>query len=96
MTIKTSEQDNTCILEFSGEMVIHNISECKSQLLALLQSLQSKSIKLNLKEVEEFDSTGFQLLVALQKHCKENGITLQLDELSASVKTVFELYRYEL
>lgn len=96
MTIKSSVQNNTCLLEISGEMVIHNISECKSQLLALLQSLESKSIKLNLKEVEEFDSTGFQLLVALQKHCKEHDIALQLDELSASAKTVFELYRYEL
>lgn len=78
------------VLHIAGEMTIYQSSLLKEQLTALCTSAQIH--ELDLSEVTELDSSGFQLIALARREVQVRGHTLTVKRCSACVRQVFETY----
>ena len=77
----------------TGLTIVH-AAELREQWLAGLNSAHS-DVVLSLKQVQEFDSSGVQLLLALARTVQADGHTLTLVAPSKTVRDVFELFQLD-
>ncbi len=88
-------QDDSIITTVSGEIDLHNSSELRTALLALLAKSQPKKLILNLSQVPYMDSSAIAVLVeALQKMRKHGGKVI-LTDLQSRVKSLLEIARLD-
>lgn len=91
MDIKTTNDKNgNVILSLSGDLSIYEVTKLKVQLLDVIQA--GKSLALNLKEVENIDTAGFQLLVMAKREAVRANVKFKLVNHSVAVLKLFELY----
>jgi anti-anti-sigma factor len=76
-----------------GELNIYKAIENRKVFLTYLKN--NKNILLDLSNVTEFDTTGLQLLISLQKSLKKNNKNLFLRRCSEVVKNILSLLRLE-
>ena len=78
-----------------GKFVVSEIDTIHTQIETLLDEL-SPDLVLNLSEVDEIDTSGMQLLIALKKSIeeKERG-SLQIKSASASVREAMSLSGFD-
>jgi len=81
-------EENTLSLE--GEVTIYTAEEIKQELFDALKKQQCTSV--NLGDVSEFDTAGFQALLFGKVYAEQNGIELRLEAPSGAVEEVFSLY----
>lgn len=89
MTVHIERKDDTCRMRIDGEMSIYSAAEHKSQLLDHLTDCAE--VELDLSGVEEMDSAGLQILLALKREADRLGRGLRLTNHSQAVFEVLEL-----
>lgn len=81
-------------LAISGSLTIYEVSQAHSELAAVLHSQsQAPAWRLDLSEVEELDTAGVQLLLALHKSLLQLGIVLETCNPATAVRELLELLR---
>ena len=88
LTARTSK--GKCKAKIDGDMTIYTAGELKDKLLQKLTKCQS--MELDLSQVVEFDTAGFQLLVLLKREAEQNETLLLMKNHSSVVQDVLELY----
>lgn len=78
-------------LRLEGGLGIVDAARQREQLMALLES-QPGDLRLDLGQVEDFDSAGVQLLLATAHSLRERGHRLHLMEVPASVQQTLRTY----
>jgi len=77
-------------LSISGDMTIYAIADLKE---AITPEITGQAIvDLNLSEVEEIDSAGIQLIMALRNHLIKANKTIQLTGTNGTVSKLLEVY----
>ncbi len=90
MGIKARTSKGKCKAKIEGDMTIYTACEMKDTLLQKLARCQA--MELDLSQVKEFDTAGFQLLVLLKREAERNETPLLIKNHSPAVQNVFELY----
>ncbi|HSV97019.1 MAG TPA: STAS domain-containing protein [Spirochaetota bacterium] len=84
------KRNNHVAVSVEGEAGIYTVSPLKEQLLKQLKSV--RSMEVDLSDVSEMDTAGFQLFVALKREAVKSGKSLSLVGHSPAVLRVFDLY----
>lgn len=79
------------VLSLGPELTIVHAAELRDQLLQALGTAGG-DMQLNLHDAQEIDSSGVQLLLALQKSLHAQGRRLQVTQISRPVKDALGLY----
>jgi len=90
MGIKARTSKGKCKAKIEGDMTIYAAAGMKDQLLQKLAGCQV--MELDLSQVAEFDTAGFQLLVLLKREAERNETPLFMKNHSPAVQDVFALY----
>ncbi len=77
-------------LRIEGDMNIYSASELKRQLLDHLGAVSN--LEINLSQVGEMDTAGFQVLYLARREAARNGKMLRLASHSPAVLEVMDLY----
>jgi anti-sigma B factor antagonist len=81
-------------LAMAGSLTIYEVSQAHSELAAVLHSeSQVDAWRLDLSAIEELDTAGVQLLLALHKSLLHLGIVLETFNPAAAVRELLELLR---
>jgi len=76
-------------ISLSGDLTIYHVSDIKKQLLDEPRAFDKK-VFLDLKEIEEIDTSGVQLLLMLRKMVMQKGGTLTISEPSEATENILE------
>jgi len=87
MSEVNSEQEE---ISFEGDMTIYSAENFKQDLFSVIA--KKNDVNVNLTDVSEFDTAGFQVLLIGKKYADENEVELRLCEASEPVSEVFKLY----
>lgn len=90
MEITKQKNDSKCALRLNGDMTIYTATENKVHFDPFLYSEQD--ITLDMLSVNEFDSSGFQMLLILERQALENDNTFRITKASPAVQEVLTLY----
>ncbi len=85
----TKSADGTCAVRLDGEMTIYTAAEQKTALFDELEHCDT--LTLDLAAVDEIDSAGIQILLALKRQADQTECELQLLSPSPSVREVMDL-----
>ncbi len=88
LTARTSK--GKCRAKIDGDMSIYTAAGMKDTLLQKLAKCQV--MELDLSQVTELDTAGFQLLVLLKREAERNETPLLIKNHSSAVQDVFGLY----
>ncbi len=81
-------------LAIAGSLTIYEVGQAHSELAAVLHNeIQVPTWRLDLSEVEELDTAGVQLLLALHKSLLQLGIVLETCNPATAVRELLELLR---
>lgn len=85
----SNQTEGSCLLDASPDMTIYsaatNLAEIKGYYA------EFNHLELNLATVEEIDSSGIQLLLALKQSAAKDGKRVVLDAISAPVAEVMDV-----
>lgn len=90
MSVQVEKHGAELVARVEGEFTIYRIAELKAQLSALLE--QEIYLEIDLAAVEELDSAGVQLMLALQRESRRLGKMLSFSHAGAPVAQVLDLY----
>lgn len=90
MEIIKQKDDSKCNLKLSGDMNIYTAMENKVQFEPYFNVEQS--ITLDMSAVNEFDSSGFQMLLLLERQALENNQLFKISQCSPAAQEVLSLY----
>ena len=86
----SNKKKGLCKIAIDEDMTIYGIETLKTALSEKIVGYER--FEMNLSTVEEIDSSGIQLLLALQTELKQKNKTLQLIAASSAVTTLMEAY----
>lgn len=86
--------DSTLQYRLAGEMTVYSSVKLKDVLTADLKSCPG--IALDLAEVDEADTAGFQLILFLRREAEALGKTFRITGASQRIRSIFTLYRESL
>jgi anti-anti-sigma factor len=89
MTISVETSNGVCHARVAGEMTIYHAAEMKGELLHCFES--SSEVEIDLSEVSEIDTAGFQLLILAKRAATSTGKSLRLVAHSAATLEVLDL-----
>jgi anti-anti-sigma factor len=87
--IHSREEAGRFIAAVQGEFNIYSAAQLKDELLGVLDSHQQLDIDLG--GVEDFDSSGVQILLMLKREAQRQGRSLTLTQHAPSVREVLDL-----
>jgi anti-anti-sigma factor len=90
-SIERQDTDGGCRIAVSGEMTIYGAAELKAKLIEAAGA--AKAIECDLTEVSDFDSTGVQLVLLLQRAAADIGGSMRVTGASDAVRELLDLYR---
>ena len=90
MEITQTQNADTCQLDISGEMSIYEAMELKERLLGALEN--SRNLEINLSQVSEIDTVGFQVLVLVKREADQANKTFHLLTHSEATLDVIDTY----
>ena len=93
MQITKQVDDTKCALTLNGDMTIYTAMENKVHFEPYFST--EKNITLDMSAVNEFDSSGFQMLLLLERQTLENKNTFSIVQSSPAVNEVLSLYKKE-
>jgi len=88
--VKKRGENNSVLLSMIGELTIYTVGKLKDVVLKELESFSG--IIMNMNEISEADTAGFQLILFLKREAEAAGKTLEVAEASARLKSLFSLY----
>jgi anti-sigma B factor antagonist len=77
-------------LALDSDLTIYNAEEKKRQLVAAVRN--AEAVDLDLSQVGEMDTAGFQLLIMAKREAQRLGHTLNITAHSPAVREVIEFY----
>jgi len=89
--VREKKDNNRLHLKLAGEMTVYSSARLKDVLLKELKSCSG--ITLDLAEVDEADTSGFQLLLFLKREAKILGKSFKITEVSSRLRNIFTLYK---
>lgn len=89
MTISIETSNGVCHVRVAGEMTIYHAAEMKAELLPCLEL--DAELEINLSEVSEMDTAGFQLLLLAKRMAASVGKSLRLTAHSSATLEVLDL-----
>ena len=89
MTISIATSNGVSHARVSGEMTIYHAAEMKGELLTCFESCAE--LEIDLSEVSEIDTAGFQLLLLAKRAATSAGKPLRLVAHSPAILEVLEL-----
>lgn len=93
MVTELKSVDGKILLKFSESITIHNVSDTKAK----LDKIDVENcVDLDLKEVAEVDSAGFQLIYTYIRDLRRSGLSVDIIGMSESVKNFCDTYNLEL
>ncbi len=90
MTISIKVSKGVCHASVTGEMTIYHAAEMKGELLSCLG--HGTEVEIDLSEVSEMDTAGFQLLLLAKREAAKVGKPLRLVAHSTATLEVLDLY----
>lgn len=94
MVVKDKMLGDVVILAVDGEINFNSSPDFRKSFLKVLDS-KAKKVVINLSNVAYVDSSGLATLVEALQKIKGNGGRLRLTNLSAKVKSLFEITKLE-
>ena len=91
MEVNIKEVGSGCRVELSGDMTIKNATELKRSLSEIPGNCSA--IELAMEKVMELDTSGVQLLLALNRTAAETGRRMSIVSTSTAVDRVLDTYR---
>jgi anti-anti-sigma factor len=85
----SNQQTSNCVLDASADMTIYSAANNLSEIKGYYSKFSH--IELNLSAVEEIDSSGVQILLALVQNAKKDGKQVVLGEISAPVAETMDM-----
>ncbi|TIH08629.1 STAS domain-containing protein [Pseudomonas leptonychotis] len=82
-------------MRLGGSLTIYEVAAAHAELLQLLGEHPDHSWQLDLAELEELDTAGAQLLLAVLHHLEQAAATLQVCNASGAVLELLELLRLQ-
>jgi len=82
-------------LHMTGALTIYEVRDAHAALLAVLLQQPPRDWQLDLAGLEEVDSAGVQLLIAVQRHQQRANVGLSLCDPAESVLELFQLLRLQ-
>ncbi len=79
------------VVSLGPELTIVHAAELRDRLLQTVGT-SAGDLHLNLQDAQEIDSSGVQLMVALQKSLHAQGRRLRVTQISRPVKDALDLY----
>jgi anti-sigma B factor antagonist len=86
----SSKSKGLCKLSIDQDLTIYTIEQLKDELTGYLNDYQH--FEMDLSKVEETDSAGIQLLIAVQNSLRVKEKTLCISSVSESVATIMAAY----
>lgn len=80
-------------VKISGEMTIYHSAQLKTELGAIL--VRNGNMELDLSDVSELDSAGFQVLALFRRETIEQGKQFRLMKCSAPVSAVLKMFQVD-
>ncbi len=91
MQICVNEANGTTCVSIAGEMTIYAATELKEALLAAVRA--GTAVEIDLADVDEFDTAGFQQLVLAHREALRDGKPFAVSRPSDAVQAVLDMYR---
>ena len=88
-------QADAVIAEVRGDIDLHNSTELRSALMAILSKAIPKRLVLNLSQVPYMDSSAIAVLVEALQKLRRTGGRLMLVDLQPRVKGLLEIARLD-
>jgi anti-anti-sigma factor len=88
--ISSSESSERVQIVFPDDFSIYAISDIKQALLGTMKT--PLNIDADLSRVEDFDSSGIQMLLVLKKHTMEHQKEFNITSVSSSVNKLLDVY----
>jgi len=85
----SNQKTGSCLLDVSADMTIYSAVNNLSELKEYYP--QFNNFEVNLSAVEEIDSSGVQILLALMQNAKKDGKHVFLSEISTPVSDIMDL-----
>lgn len=85
----SDQQAGSCVLDASPDMTIYSAASNLTEIKAFYSEFNH--LELNLATVEEIDSSGIQLLLALKRSAETDGKKVVLNGISPSVSEVMDV-----
>ncbi len=90
MTISIETSNGVCHARVAGEMTIYHAAEMKGELLPCLE--RGAEVEIDLSEVSEMDTAGFQLLLLIKREAANAGKLLRLVAHSPATLEVLDMF----
>ncbi len=84
------EKNGLCKLAINEDLTIYNIDEVKKEINEKIEKVDT--LEIDLENVEEIDSSGIQLLIALKNEFKKNNKKIIFSALSGPVNKIIDCY----
>lgn len=93
MPVKMEMKDGLMICRVEGDINLNTASGIKKEFVAFVDQKPSRVI-INFSKVAYIDSSGLGMLVEILKKIKAYGGSLKLTNLSAKIKSMFEIIQF--
>jgi anti-sigma B factor antagonist len=90
LELQQTEAQGGQLLSLAGSLTIYEVGEARSQLLERVMAAPAGSWTLEL-QLDEFDTAGAQLLLALQRQLQQAGGALLVSAASDAVQELLDL-----
>ncbi|MDH5444920.1 MAG: STAS domain-containing protein [Gammaproteobacteria bacterium] len=90
MEFKENIKDGICDAAVEGELTIYHVNDFKNDLEKVIK--KSTTLKLDLSQVSEIDTSCIQLLMQARNSCRDNEKTFELISISPAVEEVIEIF----
>lgn len=90
MKIKTKHASGKSNVTIQGEMLLPNAAELRKKLLDVLED--EKSISLDLSDVNDVDTSCYQIIVQLKQECTANGKDFAISSMSNPFRDIVSIY----
>ncbi len=87
------EKGSECLLTLGGELSIYSADSLFNEHIKPLE--KNKNIRIDLSGVDEIDTAGIQILLALKRALEGNQASLILSAVSPAVEKYLELFQLE-
>ncbi len=93
MSIKIENDEEKTSLCIDGELTIYTAQEYAQTIIASFEDMDTanKNLEIDMTDVEEIDTSGLQLLAAMEKERVDNGCTMQIISASDVVNEALEV-----
>lgn len=95
MAISARQNGKHRIVALSGRLDFHNYAATKESLLKILNDEETKSLVIDLGEIEHLDSSGIALIAHVLKVIEKKQGELRLLAVNASVRKIMRLTHLE-